>query len=125
MTLAPDAAAGWDCRVALACVQQSFSNLLLSHGQYDRAIELYERALRIQEVTLGEMRAETAGTISSMGASYGKKGQHDRAIAETERALRICLQALDPNHPQTLQTQDSLANIKSAAAGARSGRGRR
>ena len=94
-------------------------------GQYDRAIELYERALRIQEATLGEMHADTALTIMSMGAAYGKKGQYDRAIAATERALRICLQVLGPHHPQTLETQQSLANIRSAAARAGSGRGRR
>ena len=94
-------------------------------GQDDRAIELYERALRIQEATLGEMHADTAATISSMGASYSKKGQYDRAIAATERALRICLEALGPHHPQTLQTQQSLANIRSNAARAGSGRGRR
>jgi tetratricopeptide (TPR) repeat protein len=94
-------------------------------GQYDRAIELYERALRIQEATLGEMHADTAGTISSMGSSYSEKGQHDRAIAETERALRICRQVLGPDHPQTLQTQQSLASIRSAASRAGSGRGRR
>ena len=94
-------------------------------GQYDRAIELYERALRIREATLGEMHADTARTIKSMGTAYSKKGQHDRAIAATERALRICLQVLGPHHPQTLETQQSLANIRSAAARAGSGRGRR
>jgi tetratricopeptide (TPR) repeat protein len=94
-------------------------------GQYDRAIELFERALRIEEATLGEMHASTAATIRNMGTSYGKKGQYDRAIAATERALRICREVLDPHHPQTLQTQQNLANIRSAAAGARSGRGRR
>ena len=100
-------------------------SFIFEKGQYDRAIELFERALRIEEATLGEMHAETAGTISSMGASYSKKGQHDRAIAATERALRICLQVLGPHHPQTLQTQQSLANIRSDAARAGSGRGRR
>ncbi len=94
-------------------------------GQHDRAIELYERALRIEEATLGEMHAETARTITSMGASYGNKGQHDRAIAATERALRICRQVLGPHHPQTLQTQQNLDNIRSNAARAGSGRGRR
>jgi tetratricopeptide (TPR) repeat protein len=94
-------------------------------GQYDRAIELYERALRIQEATLGEMHASTAGTISSMGTAYGEKGQYDRATALTERALHICRSALGPQHPQTLQTQQSLAGILSAAGRRRAGRGRR
>ena len=94
-------------------------------GQDDRAIELYERALRIQEATLGEMHAQTALTISSMGVSYSNKGQHDRAIAETERALRIFREVLGPHHPQTMGTQQNLAIIRSAAVEARSGRGRR
>jgi hypothetical protein len=82
---------------------------MLSRGQYDRAIELYERALRIEEATLGEMHAQTAETIMSMGGAYENKGQNDRAIAATERALRICHQVLGPDHPQTLQTRQSLA----------------
>ena len=84
-------------------------------GQYDRAIELYERALRIQEATLGEMHAETAATICSMGTLYNKKGQYDRAIELFERALRIYHQALGLHHPETQQTEQSLAIIRSAA----------
>ena len=99
----------------------SYSN----KGQNDRAIELYERALRIQMATFGEMHAGTAATICSMGTSYSGKGQDDRAIELHERALRICLQVLGPHHPQTLQTQQNLANIRSNAARAGSGRGRR
>jgi tetratricopeptide (TPR) repeat protein len=95
-------------------------------GQCDRAIELYERALRIQTAILGEMHADTATTIRSMGASYSEKGQYDRAIELTERALRICHQALGPHHPQTQQTEQSLANIRSnAARQSQRGRGRR
>jgi tetratricopeptide (TPR) repeat protein len=94
-------------------------------GQYDRAIELYERALRIKEATLGEMHAETAATISSMGATYYEKGQYDRATALTERALHIRRSALGPQHPQTLKTQQNLAVILSAAGRRRAGRGRR
>jgi tetratricopeptide (TPR) repeat protein len=97
----------------------------LRKGQHDRAIELYERALRIKEATLGEMHASTAVTITSMGGSYSWKGQHDRAIEVYERALRISLQVLGPHHLQTLQTQKNLAIVRSNAAGARSGRGRR
>ncbi|TEB19774.1 hypothetical protein C9890_0164 [Perkinsus sp. BL_2016] len=66
--------------------------------------------------TLGEMHASTAETISSMGASYSFKGQHDQAIEFHERALRICHAVLGPFHPQTQQTEESLANVKSNAA---------
>ncbi len=80
---------------------------------------------RIREATLGETHAMTAGTICSMGASYGEKGQFDRAIAEAERSLCICREVLGPYHPQTLQKQQNFTNIRSAAAAARSGRGQR
>ena len=93
---------------------------------HDRAIELYERALRIPMATWGEMHASTAATISNMGTSYSRKGQDDRAIELFERALRICHAVLGPHHPQTQRTEESLANVKSnAAQQSRAGRGRR
>jgi hypothetical protein len=98
---------------------------MVTTGKYDKPIELFERALRIQTATLGEMHADTAATISSMGASYGKKGQLERAIAETQCVLRIFLAVLGPHYPQTQKTQQSLANMTSDAARARAGRGRR
>jgi hypothetical protein len=51
-----------------------------------------------------------------MGASYGKKGQHDRAIELCGRALHICHAVLGPHHPQTQQTEESLAYARSNAA---------
>jgi tetratricopeptide (TPR) repeat protein len=86
---APDAAAAWDCRAALARTLNAVGYYMYAREQHDQAIELYERALRIQEATLGEMHHDIAGTIRSMGASYSKKGQEDRAIELYERALRI------------------------------------
>jgi hypothetical protein len=81
----------------------------------------FTSALRIEMATLGAMHADTASTISSMGATYNEKGQHDRAIAETERALRICHAALGPHHPQTQEAAQNLANAKSDAARAARG----
>jgi serine/threonine protein kinase/tetratricopeptide (TPR) repeat protein len=101
---ASDAAAGWDCRVALGKVQHMAGIRLSARGLYDRAIELCERALRIQEATLGEMHADTAATISSMGILYGKKGQYDRAIELFERALRIQVVTLGEMHADTAAT---------------------
>jgi tetratricopeptide (TPR) repeat protein len=100
----PDAAAGWDCRTALGRAQHMAGSYMDIRGQYDRAIELFERALRIEEATLGEMHAQTALTIMSMGTSYGKKGQYDRAIELYERALRIEEATLGEMHAQTALT---------------------
>jgi hypothetical protein len=101
---------------ALCKSQHTAGTFTFGKEQHDRAIELYERALRIQEASLGETHAMTAGTICSMGASYDEKGQFDRAIAEAERALCICREVLGPHHPQTLQTPQNLSNIRSKAS---------
>jgi tetratricopeptide (TPR) repeat protein len=105
---APDAAAGWDCRAALGQAQGAAGSDMLGRGQYDRAIELYERALRIQEATLGVMHASTAATICSMGTSYSNKGQYDRAIELYERALRIEEATLGEMHASTAATICSI-----------------
>ena len=72
-----------------------------------------ERALRIEEATLGEMHAQTAGTISSMGVSYSKKGQEDRAIELFERALRIQEATLGEMHADTAGTIASMGTAYS------------
>jgi tetratricopeptide (TPR) repeat protein len=108
--LSPNAATGWDCRVALATSQHFLSTWLDSSGQYDRAIELREHALRIKIATLGEMHASTAVTISNIGKSYSKKGQEDRAIELLERALRIQMATLGEMHAETAITFSSMGS---------------
>jgi hypothetical protein len=67
LALAPDAAAGWDCRAALSRVEHMAGGDANERGQYDRAIEFYERALHIQTATLGEMHDSRARTITNLG----------------------------------------------------------
>jgi tetratricopeptide (TPR) repeat protein len=108
ISMAPDTSAVWDCRVSLAWAQYTAACGLSQRGQNfgnrDRAIELLERALRIQIVTLGENHAETAQTIVRIGLTFGEKGQHDRAIDLCERALRIQMVCLGENHVETAGT---------------------
>jgi tetratricopeptide (TPR) repeat protein len=108
LALAPDAAAGWDCRAALSQAERMASNYMGGRGQHDLAIEFCERALRIETATLGGMHASTAGTIRSMGSSYCEKGQYDRAIELFERALRIETATLGEMHAQTAGTICSM-----------------
>ncbi len=58
-----------------------------SRGEYDRAIECYERQLRISE-ELGD-RGGIAIAIGNMGLVYASRGEYDRAIECYERQLRI------------------------------------
>jgi tetratricopeptide (TPR) repeat protein len=99
-----DLSAGWDCRAALGNAQHAAGNLMHTEGNYDKAIEFLQRALCIRTATLGEMHADTAVTISSMGASYNNNGQYDRAIELYERALPIQVATLGEMHAETAGT---------------------
>jgi tetratricopeptide (TPR) repeat protein len=105
---ASDAATTWDCRATLGKARLVTGSLMTDRGKYDKAIKIFYGALRIQEATLGEMHADTAATICSMGASYGYKGQLDRAIELYERALRIQEATLGKMHADTARTISSM-----------------
>jgi tetratricopeptide (TPR) repeat protein len=105
---APDAAAGWDCSAALGHALFLAGNEMLCNVQYDPAIEFFERALSTQIATLGEMHADTARTICSIGVSRSKKGHQDQAMEYYERALRIQMATLGEMHADTARTISSI-----------------
>ncbi len=108
MRSAPDEGAFWDCSVALAKMLLMTGCLMSRVGEYDEAIELYERALRIHMVTLGEMHADTASNIMSIGVSYSHLGHHKRSIELYERALRIQIATLGEMHADTALSISSM-----------------
>ncbi len=87
--------------------------------QHDRGIELYERALRMQMRSIGEMHKDTAVTIGRMAASFCSKRQYSRALSEANRALRIFHAVLGPLHPDTQNMEQNLAQITLASKGGR------
>jgi tetratricopeptide (TPR) repeat protein len=54
-------------------------------GQYDRAIQDYDQAIKLNP--------NHANTFSNRGLAYDDKGQHDRAIQDYDQAIK-----LNPNH---------------------------
>ena len=73
-----------DTAATLASIGTAYSD----KGNYDMAIMLRERALRILKDALGQ-HPTTAKTMSNIGVAYGNKGQHKKAIELHEQALRI------------------------------------
>jgi len=66
-----------------------------SRGEYDRALESYERQLRISE-ELGD-RLSIANAIGNMGLLYYRRGEYDRALESYERQLCISEEVGDRN----------------------------
>ena len=77
-------------------------------GEYDLAIDYYERALKIQVASLGEEHPDVASSYSNLGLAYDSKGNYDKAIDYHKRALKIRVASLGENHPDVASSYDNL-----------------
>jgi tetratricopeptide (TPR) repeat protein len=99
----------WEVGVALgaACDKVGYSYCLKK--RWKEAISVRERALRMRLDTLGEQHPATAGTLESMGTTYGNMGSDDTDIMWYERALRIEKDTLGL-HPSTARTIERMGS---------------
>jgi tetratricopeptide (TPR) repeat protein len=59
--------------------------LYYSQRQYEKALPLYERALRIQEQVLGPEHPHTATSLNNLADLYQKQGRYEEAEALSTR----------------------------------------
>jgi tetratricopeptide (TPR) repeat protein len=78
----------------------TYSDCQESLADQDRAIELHERALKIEEDILGQ-HPNTAGTMSCLGSAYVKQGNTMKAIELFEKALGIYERTVGRMHRDT------------------------
>jgi tetratricopeptide (TPR) repeat protein len=60
-----------------------------SKGEYDKAIEYYEKALQINVRAFGDQHPNLAVDYRSLGGAWSSKGEYDKAIEYYEKALQI------------------------------------
>ena len=81
---------------------EAYNNLGLayrSNGDYDRAIEYYQKALKIDLKQLGPDHPNVATRYNNLGVAFDNKGDHDRAIEYYQKSLKIGMKQLGPDHP--------------------------
>ena len=49
-------------------------------GKYDKALEYYYKALKIDEKVLGKEHPNTAGSYNNIGNVYDKQGKYNKAL---------------------------------------------
>ncbi|EGD75305.1 hypothetical protein PTSG_06955 [Salpingoeca rosetta] len=94
----------------LGCLGQAYVGL----GQYDRAIELHKKALRIKVAELGQLHELTAISYHDLGEVHKRMGEHHEAVACFEQALQGKLAARGERHPQTAVTLGALGKAYTA-----------
>ncbi|CAM4830548.1 unnamed protein product [Rotaria magnacalcarata] len=82
-------------------------------GQYNQAIEFYERARDISEKTLHPNHPNLAHSYNNIGSVYSGMGEYSKALSSHERSLDILKIALPPNHPNLASSYNNIGNVYS------------
>jgi CHAT domain-containing protein len=80
-------------------------------GFDNKALSLYERALKIWEKTSGPEHPDVALCLNNQAMLYQAMGFYDKALPLMERALRIREKAFGPEHPEVAQILDNMGWI--------------
>ena len=81
-------------------------------GEYDKALEHYQKALAIDLKQLGPEHPYVAGSYYNMAYVYEAKKDLAKAKEYWEKAYAIRLKKLGPNHPDTKDTKAELDALK-------------
>ena len=80
-------------------------------GDYKRALECTEKALKIRLELFGERHPDTARLFNGIGVSYSDLGQNERALEHYEKALKIYLELFGERHPDTALSFSNIGAI--------------
>jgi tetratricopeptide (TPR) repeat protein len=76
---------------------------------YEEALRLFSRALKIRENLLGQPRPETGDTLSELGILYSLMEQYEEALSFYTRALEIQKKLLSPENLGAVRTLNRMA----------------
>ena len=83
-----------------------------SRGDYDKALEYYQKALNIGLKIYGtEEHPNIAIRYSNIGLAYSNKGDYDRALEYYEKALNIAIRLLGKEHPSTIIVAENMLYV--------------
>lgn len=80
-------------------------------GEYDKALEYYNKALEISKEVLGENHRDTAASYNNIGVVYGKLGDSDKALEYFIKALEIRKEVLGENHSDTASSYGNIGIV--------------
>jgi tetratricopeptide (TPR) repeat protein len=84
---------------------KSYNNLALvldEKGDYDGALEEYEKSLAIIESVFGTNHPITATVYDNIGRVLRAKGDYDGALGQFGKAMAVCESVLGKNHRDRL-----------------------
>ena len=94
-----------------ARICENAASVLGDMGNYVKALQFYEKSLKIKETVLGPEHPDTAQTYNNMANVYDDMGDYPKALEFYEKALKIREAVLGPEHPDTAATYNNMAIV--------------
>ncbi|HTL55957.1 MAG TPA: serine/threonine-protein kinase [Candidatus Limnocylindrales bacterium] len=95
--------------VVEASIRQTLGSIYTELGDYAKAIENYDGALRLERQHLGEDHADTLRSLYGLAMAYWWSGGMAKAGALSRSGLEQSTRVLGEKHPLTLQFMDARA----------------
>ncbi len=96
-------------RAALAVSEYRIAEVLESQLRYGEALAASQRALALDEATLGNRHLQVAIDLLQQAQLQRQLGRFDEALASRRRALEIRKERLGEDHPAVADALDSLS----------------
>jgi len=96
-------------------VASSYNNIGEVHrnkGEYDKALDHYQKCLAIELKQLGPEHPDVATSYNNMALAYKAKKDLAKAKEYWEKAYAILSKKLGPNHPNTKFVKGQLDALK-------------
>lgn len=88
-----------------------YAAFLEKYAKYSRAIESYNRLMKLCEVFYGKEHPDTAKSYSGLGVAYYYVGDYDKALVYYQQALDIRVKVLGKDHPDTAQSFNNIGRV--------------
>jgi len=90
----------------------NYLGVLFDHyGEYDKALEWYQKCLDIELKTLGAEHPDVATSYSKIGGVWYEKGEYDKALAFHQNGLNIRLKSFNAENPILSDSFNSIGNV--------------
>jgi tetratricopeptide (TPR) repeat protein len=96
---------------SIATTLNNLAALYLEMGEYEKALQLFQRALNIREKVLGTKHLDVAQTLNNLAELYLKTGEYEEALQLFQRALDIREKVLGTKHLDVAITLNNLAAL--------------
>ena len=80
-------------------------------GNFDKALEYYEKCLAIELKTLGGEHPYVATSYFNIGSAWDNKGQYEKALEYYKKSLVIRLKTLGGEHPDVGSSYNNIGNV--------------